>query len=151
MFSCRSIGHFTPRSSSLSNASAALDDTSLRKIAPSKRLGKVFCMGIGACLFEGFALDLLPLEGDGETVEGSSRLSLRRFPLPLLLPLLLLHGRHTRMFSIRFHIFVLMQRFWPCTMPCVFNANISQVSYLLTHTNCPQLYRFLLLHPCGFL
>lgn len=39
--------HFTPPGSSrLRDVSGALDDMSLRKIAVTKRLGKVFCMGI---------------------------------------------------------------------------------------------------------
>lgn len=55
-FPARSSPHFTPRSSSLRDASGALDDMSLRKIAVAKRLGKVFCMGIRVCLFEGVHL-----------------------------------------------------------------------------------------------
>lgn len=38
------------------DASGALDDMSLRKIAVAKTLGKVFCMGIQVCLFEGVHL-----------------------------------------------------------------------------------------------
>lgn len=57
------LAHFTPSSSRLREASTALDDMSLRKIAVAKRLGKVFSMGIRARLFEeGGILDLLPLE-----------------------------------------------------------------------------------------
>lgn len=46
------LAHFTRSSSRLSEASAALDDMSLRKIAVAKRLGKVFSMGIRERLFE---------------------------------------------------------------------------------------------------
>lgn len=46
------LAHFTRRSSRLREASAALGDTSLRKIAVAKRLGKVFSMGIRERLFE---------------------------------------------------------------------------------------------------
>lgn len=42
-----------PRGSSLRNASGSLDDVSLRRRAVAKGLGKVFCMGIRVCLFEG--------------------------------------------------------------------------------------------------
>lgn len=55
-FTAPPSAHFTPRSSRLRDASGALDDMSLRKIAVAKRLGKVFCMGIWVCLFEGVHL-----------------------------------------------------------------------------------------------
>lgn len=46
------LAHFTRSSSRPREASAALDDMSLRKIAVAKRLGKVFSMGIRERLFE---------------------------------------------------------------------------------------------------
>lgn len=42
-----------------------LDDMSLRKIAVAKRLGKVFCMGIQVCLFEGAHLTSSLSRSDG--------------------------------------------------------------------------------------
>lgn len=57
------LAHFTCSSSRLREASTALDDMSLRKIAVAKRLGKVFSMGIRERLFEEEGiLDLLSLE-----------------------------------------------------------------------------------------
>lgn len=64
-FPARLSAHFTPRSSRLRDASGALDDMSLRKIAVTKRLGKVFCMGIWVCLFEGVYLTSSLLRSDG--------------------------------------------------------------------------------------
>lgn len=64
-FPSQSSVHFTPRSSRLRDASGALDDMSLRKIAVAKRLGKVFCMGIRVCLFEGVHLTSSLLRSDG--------------------------------------------------------------------------------------
>lgn len=64
-FPAWSTAHFTPRSSRLRDASGALDDMSLRKIAVAKRLGKVFCMGIQVCLFEGVHLTSSLSRSDG--------------------------------------------------------------------------------------
>lgn len=69
--------HFTPSESSrLRDVSGALDDTSLRKIAVTKRLGKVFCMGIRVFVWGGHTW---PAPSWG-TVEDCSRLSVSGFP-----------------------------------------------------------------------
>lgn len=75
------LAHFTRRSSRLREALAALDDTSLRKIAVAKRLGKVFSMGIRERLFEegGGILDLLPLEMRGGESGGLFKAVSQRF------------------------------------------------------------------------
>lgn len=84
------LAHFTRSSSRLREASAALDDMSLRKIAVAKRLGKVFSMGIRERLFEeGVYLTSSSREAKKERVEDCSRLSVRVF---LLIVLLLLHS-----------------------------------------------------------
>lgn len=62
---CRGPTSPPGRSSRLRDACAALDDTSLRKIAVAKRLGKVFCMGIRVCLFEGAHLTSSLSRSDG--------------------------------------------------------------------------------------
>lgn len=64
-FPTRPSAHFTSVSSRLRDASGALDDMSLRKIAVAKRLGKVFCMGIWVCLFEGVHLTSSLSRSDG--------------------------------------------------------------------------------------
>lgn len=64
-FPTRPTAHFTSASSRLRDASGALDDMSLRKIAVAKRLGKVFCMGIWVCLFEGVHLTSSLSRSDG--------------------------------------------------------------------------------------
>lgn len=77
------LAHFTRRSSRLREASAALGDTSLRKIAVAKRLGKVFSMGIRERLFEegGAHLTSSLSRCEEERVEDCSRLSVRGFLL----------------------------------------------------------------------
>lgn len=71
------LAHFTRSSSRLREASAALDDMSLRKIAVAKRLGKVFSMGIRERLFEeeGYTWPPPSREAKKERVEDCSRLS----------------------------------------------------------------------------
>ena len=79
-FPARSTAHFTPRSSRLRDASGALDDMSLRKIAVAKRLGKVFCMGIRVCLFEGAHLTSSLSRSDGGDSGGLLKAVSQTFP-----------------------------------------------------------------------
>lgn len=68
-----------PGSSRLRDVSGALDDMSLRKIAVTKRLGKVFCMGIRVFVWGGHTW---PAPSWG-TMEDCSRLSVSGFPFTL--------------------------------------------------------------------
>lgn len=59
---------------------------SLRKIAVAKRLGKVFCMGIRVCLFEGVHLTSSLSRSDGGDSGGLLKAVSQTFSSPAAVP-----------------------------------------------------------------